>query len=76
VDCIRLLNAPPIADRRAAAANARRRFDARTRRLERIREEKSQIRPHQAAAGATNRKRETIARALARARKRLEKPER
>ena len=73
VDCIRLLDVPPVPDRRAAAANARRRFDARTERLERLLADKAPLRANALSPNPAQRKQQTIARALERARTRLTK---
>lgn len=72
VDCIRMVDATqalPDAERRSAAARARRRFDARNVRLQGEREARA-ARP--AAASADERKRATIQRAMARAQARLQ----
>jgi electron transport complex protein RnfB len=70
VDCIQLVQREPAPDAvvlREEAQWARKRYEARLRRLERRRSEKSSARP----AGAQDRKAETIARAMERARSRL-----
>ena len=72
VDCITLVPTAPVRDpagRRADAARARRRHEARVLRLQRRREEKKAERT--AHAAAQERKRETIRRAVERARERL-----
>lgn len=72
VDCIRLELKRAPNDRHAAAADARRRFDTRNQRLERARTDKAASLAAQRAAGAQRRKQETIAKALERARLRIE----
>jgi H+/Na+-translocating ferredoxin:NAD+ oxidoreductase subunit B len=72
VDCIRLEPQSGNTDRRTAAADARRRFDRRNQRLERARADKAATLVAQRAAGAERRKKETIAKALERARSRIE----
>jgi electron transport complex protein RnfB len=72
VDCIRLELKRGPNDHRAAAADARRRFDKRNQRLERARADKAASLTAQRSAGAQRRKKETIARALERARLRIE----
>jgi electron transport complex protein RnfB len=73
VDCIRLESKRGPTDRRAAAADARRRYDMRNQRLERARADKAASLAAQHAAAAQRRKTETIAKALERARLRIEK---
>jgi electron transport complex protein RnfB len=73
VDCISMRTYPrPEADRRGATAEARRRCEARNARLERAEEETAAQRLARAATAAERRKRATIARALERARLRLD----
>lgn len=72
VDCIRLEPKSAANDRRAAAADARKRFDLRNRRLERARADKAASLAVQRAAAAERRKKATIAKALERARMRIE----
>jgi electron transport complex protein RnfB len=72
VDCIRLEPTNRHNDRRTAAADARSRFDKRNQRLERARADKAATIAAQRAAGAEKRKKETIAKALERARWRIE----
>lgn len=75
VDCIDMRPSAPLeATARAAAEQAaRRRAEAHDRRLQRAREEKAARTAAERDAGAARRKRETIAKALARAQARLEK---
>ena len=74
VDCISLTPtvSPAGAARVAAANEALRRTDARDRRLQRAQDERAQKLAVQRAAGAEHKKRQTIARALERARVRLQ----
>jgi electron transport complex protein RnfB len=73
VDCIEIRPAPraPGETREAATADARRRCEARNLRYGRLEEEKAAGTAARRAAAAEARKRETIARALDRARQRL-----
>lgn len=73
VDCISMRPGlvRDAAARCAAEADARRRSDARSARLQRMSAEKAARQAVEREAGAERRKRETIARALARARERL-----
>ena len=73
VDCILIHSITPRepAAREAAEADARRRYEARNARLQRIQEEKARHLAAQRAESAARRKRETIAKALERARLRL-----
>ncbi len=75
VDCISLrpIARPAGAARLAAMDLARRRCEARNRRLERESEEKTQKVAAQRAAGADRKKRDTVARAVERARQRLKR---
>jgi Na+-translocating ferredoxin:NAD+ oxidoreductase subunit B len=70
-DCIRLIDVP-ARDRGTRRTQARTRFEAHERRLARERHDKAAKLEAQRAASAHKRKRETIARALERARQRLE----
>ena len=74
VDCIRMEAAVGRArgTRRAAAAEARRRFEAHNRRLKRQQEDRAASLAAQRATITDTKKKETIARALERARLRLE----
>ena len=72
VDCIDMRPAPrPPAALEAATADARRRCEARNLRYARLEAEKAASAAARRAAAAEGRKRETIARALERARQRL-----
>lgn len=73
VDCIDIRPIPlrAAAARSAAAAAAQRRFEARNARLERLHAEKTAQAAAQREESATRRKRETVARAVKRARLRL-----
>lgn len=75
VDCISIRRSAPLGNEAFVAAEnaARRRAEARNRRLQRARDEKTARAAAQREAGATRKKRETIAKALARAKQRLEK---
>jgi len=70
-DCIHLVDVP-ARDRSSRRTQARSRFEAHERRLARERHGKAAKLEAQRAASAQKRKRETIARALERARQRLE----
>ena len=74
VDCIEIrpIAARDAASRAASTAAAQRRFDARNARLARTANEKAAKSAAQREEAATRRKRETIARAVERARQRLE----
>lgn len=72
VDCIDMRDAVAPKTRRAAAEDARRRFLARNQRLLRQRDEKTRQLAARRAAQAEKKKRETVARALERARLRLQ----
>ena len=72
VDCIELREVPVPKPRMAAAEDARRRFLARDRRLQSEREDKARKVAAQRAAEAGKKKRETVTRALERARVRLQ----
>ena len=72
VDCIELREAVAPGTRVDAAEDARRRFLARNRRLQRERDEKARKLAAQRAAEAESKKRDTVARALERARLRLQ----
>lgn len=74
VDCIHMQETGATLTReekQAAAANARRRFEARTRRLRREREERAARLAARSESAAERRKRDTVARAVQRARARL-----
>jgi electron transport complex protein RnfB len=73
VDCIRMEETviPDRGARYAAAADARRRFEARNRRIERACQEKASSLAATRAAGAEKKKKQTIEKALERARSRL-----
>ena len=72
VDCIEMLDAVAPRARKAAAQDARRRFLVRNQRLQRERDEKAGKLAARRAAEADKKKRETVARALERARLRLQ----
>ena len=72
VDCIDMRDAVAPKARRAAAEDARRRFLARNRRLQRERDENAHKLAARRAAQAEKKKRETVARVLERARLRLQ----
>lgn len=76
VDCIRMQETGVMLSRearRSAAAKARLRYEARSRRLQRLRAERASQLAARTQSAADRKKRETVARAIERARARLEK---